>query len=59
MKLGSDVDMDDLVASFDGYSGADMSSVCRDASYMGMRKLISGLNKQQIRDLNIGRCFRW
>lgn len=54
MKVGTDVNMDDLVANFDGYSGADITNVCRDASFMAMRKLISGLNKQQIKDLNLG-----
>eukprot|EP01127_Copromyxa_protea_P001988 TRINITY_DN11890_c0_g1_i1.p1 TRINITY_DN11890_c0_g1~~TRINITY_DN11890_c0_g1_i1.p1 ORF type:complete len:527 (+),score=119.83 TRINITY_DN11890_c0_g1_i1:33-1583(+) len=53
MKISTDVDLDDLVAGFDGYSGADITNVCRDASFMAMRKLISGLNKQQIRDLNL------
>lgn len=59
MKVGIDVNMDELVANFDGYSGADITNVCRDASFMAMRKLISGLNKQQIKDLNLGVLLEW
>jgi hypothetical protein len=49
--------MEHLVQSFAGYSCADISNVCRDASFMAMRKLISGLNKQQIVELNLGMRF--
>lgn len=49
--------MEDLVTSFEGYSGADVTNVCRDASFMAMRKRITGLNKQQIVDLNLGKLF--
>eukprot|EP01126_Amoeba_proteus_P064983 TRINITY_DN9163_c0_g1_i6.p1 TRINITY_DN9163_c0_g1~~TRINITY_DN9163_c0_g1_i6.p1 ORF type:complete len:248 (-),score=57.21 TRINITY_DN9163_c0_g1_i6:58-801(-) len=53
MKVSSDVNLDDLVSAFDGYSAADITNVCRDASFMPMRKCISGLNKQQIVDLDL------
>jgi len=37
------IDWDSLVAKCDGYSGADISNVCREAAMMPMRrKLISG-----------------
>ena len=43
IKLSSDVDIDELVKKTDGYSGHDISSVCREASLMNMRrKLMSG-----------------
>ena len=41
MKLASDVKMDELVKRVKGYSGADVSNVCRDAAMMPLRKLIS------------------
>lgn len=45
------VDMEILAAKFEGYSGADITNVCRDASLMGMRRRIGGLTTEQIRSL--------
>jgi len=36
--LADDVDFNFLVKSTDGYSGADIASVCREASMMPIRK---------------------
>lgn len=38
IKLGSDVVVKDLVRRTDGYSGADVTNVCREAAMMGLRK---------------------
>merc|ERR1712014_24204 len=38
VKKAADVDMQDLVKRSDGYSGADVTNVCREASMMGLRK---------------------
>ena len=38
IKLSDDIDIDILVKKTDGYSGHDISSVCREASLMNMRK---------------------
>ena len=49
IKLSNDVDIDLLVQKTEGYSGHDISSVCREASLMNMRrKLMSGNGKFNI-----------
>ena len=37
-----------------GYSGADITSVCRDAAMMPMRRKIQGLSAEQIKQLPKG-----
>jgi len=49
IKLSNDIDIDTLVKKTEGYSGHDISSVCREASLMNMRrKLMSGNGKFNI-----------
>ena len=49
IKLSNDIDIDVLVKKTEGYSGHDISSVCREASLMNMRrKLMSGNGKFDI-----------
>ena len=40
VKLADDVDLDKVAELTAGYSGADITSVCRDASMMSMRRLM-------------------
>lgn len=52
VRVDPSVDMESLAAKLEGYSGADITNVCRDASLMGMRRRIGGLTTEQIRSLN-------
>ena len=48
ISMSSDVDIDQLCALTEGYSGADIHVVCREAAMMPMRKLL-----QQVQPLEI------
>jgi katanin p60 ATPase-containing subunit A1 len=48
VTLDDDVDLEKIADRLDGYSGADVTTVCRDASMMGMRRKIEGLSIEQI-----------
>ena len=48
IKVKEDIDFDAIVQSTEGYSGADVQSVCREASMMPLRKAIAGLSPQDI-----------
>ncbi|XP_055546691.1 katanin p60 ATPase-containing subunit A-like 1 [Wyeomyia smithii] len=51
VKVDETVDLNLIAARLDGYSGADITNVCRDASMMSMRRKIAGLRPEQIRQL--------
>ncbi|XP_023213591.1 katanin p60 ATPase-containing subunit A-like 1 [Centruroides sculpturatus] len=51
VEVAPDLDITDIAASLDGYSGADITNVCRDASMMAMRRKIAGLTPEEIRNL--------
>ncbi|XP_063832419.1 katanin p60 ATPase-containing subunit A-like 1 [Ostrinia nubilalis] len=51
VKLDADVDLRQVAKKLDGYSGADITNVCRDASMMSMRRKIAGLKPEQIKQL--------
>ena len=44
IKLSDDVDIDILIKKTEGYSGHDISSVCREASLMNMRRKLMNTN---------------
>lgn len=41
-KVDDDVDLDVLASLTDGYSGADVAIVCRDAAMMSVRRVMKG-----------------
>uniref|UniRef100_A0A0A9Y580 Katanin p60 ATPase-containing subunit A1 n=1 Tax=Lygus hesperus TaxID=30085 RepID=A0A0A9Y580_LYGHE len=51
VKVESGLDMGDIAVKLKGYSGADITNVCRDASMMAMRRKIQGLRPEQIKQL--------
>ncbi|KAF7271679.1 katanin p60 isoform X2 [Rhynchophorus ferrugineus] len=51
VKLDPDVNLKNIARKLDGYSGADVTNVCRDASMMSMRRKICGLRPDQIKQL--------
>ncbi|CAH8573493.1 unnamed protein product [Dicrocoelium dendriticum] len=52
VPLAEDVDLDKVAESLEGYSGSDVTNVCRDASMMSMRRVIEGLSVEEIKNLN-------
>ncbi|XP_018334050.1 katanin p60 ATPase-containing subunit A-like 1 isoform X2 [Agrilus planipennis] len=51
VKLDSNLNLKEIASKLDGYSGADITNVCRDASMMAMRRKIFGLRPDQIKQL--------
>ncbi|NP_001084226.1 katanin p60 ATPase-containing subunit A1 [Xenopus laevis] len=52
LELADDVNIECIAENMDGYSGADITNVCRDASLMAMRRRIEGLTPEEIRNLS-------
>ncbi|XP_014858830.1 PREDICTED: katanin p60 ATPase-containing subunit A-like 1 isoform X1 [Poecilia mexicana] len=52
VELAPDVNLDLIAEKIEGYSGADITNVCRDASMMAMRRRIQGLSPEEIRALS-------
>ena len=52
--MAPDVYLDEIAEMIDGYSGADITNVCRDAAMMSMRRKIEGLTPQQIKNMAKG-----
>ncbi|XP_065907565.1 katanin p60 ATPase-containing subunit A-like 1 [Dysidea avara] len=51
VSLTEDVNFDEIATKLEGYSGADITNVCRDAAMMAMRRRIQGLTPDQIKNL--------
>jgi len=46
--LGKDVRIEDVAAKLDGYSGDDITNICRDAAMNGMRRVVGGKSPAEI-----------
>lgn len=46
------LDLEQVATNLDGYSGSDITNVCRDACMMAMRRRILGLAPEQIKCLS-------
>ncbi len=56
MEVAPDVDYSGLAAATEGYSGDDITSVCRDAAMNGMRQAIAGKLPAEIRCARTACC---
>eukprot|EP01117_Protostelium_nocturnum_P015562 TRINITY_DN6052_c0_g3_i3.p1 TRINITY_DN6052_c0_g3~~TRINITY_DN6052_c0_g3_i3.p1 ORF type:complete len:423 (+),score=167.36 TRINITY_DN6052_c0_g3_i3:626-1894(+) len=45
------INLEELAKKLEGYSGSDITNICRDASFMSMRRRINGLGLDAIRNL--------
>eukprot|EP00300_Choanocystis_sp_HF-7_P013983 c18529_g1_i1.p1 GENE.c18529_g1_i1~~c18529_g1_i1.p1 ORF type:complete len:317 (+),score=59.12 c18529_g1_i1:783-1733(+) len=52
ITLEGDVDLAIVASKLDGYSGADITTVCRDACMMAMRRAVQGKPQDEIRTLS-------
>ncbi|MCK5217840.1 MAG: AAA family ATPase, partial [Methanosarcinales archaeon] len=51
--LNKNVDVNELVRMTDGYVGADMEAICREASIMALREMITpGMDQEKCRELS-------
>ncbi len=50
--MADDIDFEGLAELLEGYSGDDITNVCRDAAMNGMRRKIAGKTPEQIRALS-------
>ncbi|RYG50954.1 hypothetical protein EON66_11295, partial [archaeon] len=51
VAIADDVDMAALAAATDGYSGADIANVCRDAAMAPMRKMMAAVRGKGLRNM--------
>lgn len=51
-QIAADVNIDDVARRTEGYSGDDLTNVCRDASMNGMRRKIAGKTRDEIKNMS-------
>ncbi|KAG0603213.1 hypothetical protein M758_10G075600 [Ceratodon purpureus] len=51
IEVAKDVDIDALAKRTEGYSGDDLTNICRDASMNGMRRKIAGKTPEEIKTM--------
>jgi len=54
VTVDGDVDLEILSQRMQGYSGADITNLCREAAMAPMRRAIKGLSKEQMKALQEG-----
>ncbi|KAH7826257.1 p97H [Monocercomonoides exilis] len=52
LRIDEGLDLDEFADRMAGYSGADITNVCRDASMMGMRKKLKEMNDMDLSKMN-------
>lgn len=52
VEVAPDVDIDEVARRTEGYSGDDLTNVCRDASMNGMRRKIAGKTRDEIKNMS-------
>ncbi|PRP78643.1 katanin p60 ATPase-containing subunit [Planoprotostelium fungivorum] len=52
LSIDPELDLEELAKRLDGYSGSDITNVCRDASFVNMRKKLTGLGLDEIKKLD-------
>ncbi|KAH0938775.1 hypothetical protein HID58_006236 [Brassica napus] len=52
VQVASDVNIEDVARRTEGYSGDDLTNVCRDASMNGMRRKIAGKTRDEIKNMS-------
>ncbi|KAJ1470552.1 katanin-like protein, partial [Baffinella frigidus] len=52
IDLADDLDLALLAKKTEGYSGSDITNICRDASMMSMRRITAGLSLEDLKALN-------
>ncbi|KAL3689086.1 hypothetical protein R1sor_015395 [Riccia sorocarpa] len=51
VDIAADVDIEELARRTEGYSGDDLTNICRDASMNGMRRKIAGKTPDEIKGM--------
>lgn len=52
VEVASDVNLEEVARRTEGYSGDDLTNVCRDASLNGMRRKIAGKTRDEIKSMS-------
>ncbi|TKY48123.1 Katanin p60 ATPase-containing subunit A1 [Spatholobus suberectus] len=52
VQVAPDVNIDEVARRTEGYSGDDLTNVCRDASLNGMRRKIAGKTRDEIKNMS-------
>lgn len=51
IELDNEINLESIAERLDSYSGADITSLCRDAAMMSMRRMIKGRTPEEIKEM--------